>query len=746
MNSLHNTLPLLLLTACAGPASTIVPDGTVPAQDDVWSLSVADEAFLDDWSETYGYRLGSPRSVHFVPEEDRLLYLRSEPRSPVQSLYELDLESGDERTLLTAEQVLAGADQQFSQEELDRRERLRQRVRGITSYQVLDDSDSLLVPLAGSLFLVDRVSGVSREVTPDSPYNNSPIVSPNEDYVGVVRDGELWVVPLADGEDAEQLTHSSETGVTNGLADFIAQEEMGRYDGFWWSTDGERIAFQETDDSTVEMLSRLDPMDPGNEARQAAFPRAGTDNPVVRLGVIALDASEPVWISWDSESFPYLATVRWASDELLTLVVEDRAQHTIVLLGADPNTGTTWEIHREEDQAWINLDQDMPRWLDDGETFLWTTERTGARSVELRDREGALERVVVEAEEAYSGLVHVDEESDSLWFRAQPEPSQSHVFRAGLRTEVGLEQITVEPGWHSASVSDEGHWLHTASLADGTNVRDVVRVSADRIPLRSSAVALPFETNLEVRHVGEREFRASIVRPADFDETERYPVIVSVYGGPMAQTVRLSPRSYVYQQWLANHGFVVVSFDGRGTPNRGRDWERASDGRFVEIALEDQAAALEALLVELPELDGSRVGVMGWSFGGTMAAVMTMRRPDLYRCGISGAPVTEWRDYDTHYTERYLGLPEEAAEAYDANNVLPFLPELERPLLLIHGAMDDNVYFSHSVQLFDQALRLGAPVEFLPLFGATHMVADRELSGALQARYLSFFAEHLASP
>jgi dipeptidyl-peptidase-4 len=163
----------------------------------------------------------------------------------------------------------------------------------------------------------------------------------------------------------------------------------------------------------------------------------------------------------------------------------------------------------------------------------------------------------------------------------------------------------------------------------------------------------------------------------------------------------------------------------------------------VELALEDQATALEALLAELPELDGERVGVMGWSFGGTMASIMTIRRPDLYRAGISGAPVTEWRDYDTHYTERYLGLPDENPDAYDSNNVLPFAADLQRPLLLIHGAVDDNVYFSHAARLFDRLLRAGAPVEFIPLFGASHMVADRELSGALQARYLRFFVEHL---
>jgi dipeptidyl-peptidase-4 len=268
----------LLLGACSG-AATITGSSTTPptpptsaepaasehAALSPWELSEADEAFLDDWSATFGFRLGAPRAVEFVPGEDRVIYLRSEARSPVQSLYELDLDSGVERTLLTAEHVLNGADQEFSQEELDRRERLRERVGGITSYELTEDGRALLVPLGGSLFMVDRISGVSREVAPDTAYNNSPVLSPTGSHVAMVRDDELWVVAVSDGEANRQLTDSAETGVTNGLADFIAQEEMGRYAGFWWSTDGTHIAYQETDDSGVERLSRLDSLDPANE-------------------------------------------------------------------------------------------------------------------------------------------------------------------------------------------------------------------------------------------------------------------------------------------------------------------------------------------------------------------------------------------------------------------------------------------------------------------------------------------------
>ena len=735
---LRTTLLSFLLVGCG--ATSVAPIRTVSLASTEFTLTGEDIAFLDDWSETLGFRLGAPRSISFVPGEDAIIYLRSGARSTVQSLYELDLSTGDERELLTAESVLRGGEEEFSQEELDLRERLRSRVRGISSYQMTEDGTRILVPLAGALFAVDRAAGTSRSIASGDPYNNAPKLSPDGTRVAVVRDREVWVISAEQPTEEVQLTHSASEHITNGLPDFIAQEEMRRFAGFWWSPEGGLIAYQQTDDSAVERLTRLDPIDPSNESRMAAFPRAGTDNPIVRLGVLSSAGGETTWIEWDQERYPYLATVEWADERTLSMVVQDRAQHEIALLGANPQTGETWTILEERDDAWINLDQQMPHWMDDGARFLWTSEREGAWQLEVRAADGSLERVLVGPELGYSSLVHADDEE--VWVRTQAEPTESHVSRVP-RSGGALEPMTEAAGWHGAQVSDEGVWIHSAGLADGTQIRDVIQPDGSRQAIPTQALAAPLTINQEVRSVGEREFRVSIVRPTGFDSDARYPVIVSVYGGPMAQTVRNNPRGYLYQQWLANHGFVVVSFDGRGTPARGREWERASDGRFVQIALEDQARALEDLLAELPQLDPDRVGVMGWSFGGTMAAVMTMRRPDLYRAGISGAPVTEWRDYDTHYTERYLGNPDEDPDAYDSNNVGPHAGELSRPLLLIHGAMDDNVYFSHSVQLFDALLRAGAPVEFIPLFGASHMVADRELSGALQARYLRFFTEHL---
>ena len=236
---------------------------------------------------------------------------------------------------------------------------------------------------------------------------------------------------------------------------------------------------------------------------------------------------------------------------------------------------------------------------------------------------------------------------------------------------------------------------------------------------------------------------AAIIRPRNFDSARRYPVIVHVYGGPHVQTVLASGRNYLLEQWLADQGFIVVSIDGRGSPSRGREFERSIKGNFEELALADQVRGLQALGQKYPEFDLDRAGIFGWSFGGYMSAIAVLRRPDVFHAGIAGAPVVDWHDYDTHYTERYLGLPEKNKSGYAASSVLTYADQLSRPLLIIHGTADDNVYFLHSMKLCDALFRAGKPYEFLPLAGYTHMVPDPVVIERLNGRIAEFFATHL---
>jgi dipeptidyl-peptidase-4 len=276
--------------------------------------------------------------------------------------------------------------------------------------------------------------------------------------------------------------------------------------------------------------------------------------------------------------------------------------------------------------------------------------------------------------------------------------------------------------------------------------RQQVRGAEGRVlaSLRSVAEQPPFLPNLELTTAGDApRFHAAVLRPRSFEKGRRYPVIVSVYGGPHVQTVTAARERYLVQQWIADHGFVVVSLDGRGTPARGRAWERAIRGDLIELPLADQVAGLQALGRKHPEMDLSRVGIYGWSFGGYFSALAVMRRPDVFHAAVAGAPVADWRDYDTHYTERYMGLPDENARGYERSSALSWAKRLSRPLLIIHGTADDNVYFTHSLKLSDALFRAGRPHEFLPLSGFTHMVPDPLVTERLYARIVGFLREHL---
>jgi dipeptidyl-peptidase-4 len=269
------------------------------------------------------------------------------------------------------------------------------------------------------------------------------------------------------------------------------------------------------------------------------------------------------------------------------------------------------------------------------------------------------------------------------------------------------------------------------------------RDGSEAARLRSAAEPAPSVPNLEFSTVGKRGFHAAIIRPRAFEAGRKYPVLVSVYTGPTSQTVILAPWPYLLDQWFADHGFIVVTLDGRGTPGRGREWQRVIKGNLIDVELDDQVEGLQALGAKYVEMDLARVGVFGWSFGGYFSAMAAMRRPDVYKAGIAGAPVCDWQDYDTHYTERYLGLPEQNPDGYRKSSVLTYCAGLKVPLLVIHGTADDNVYFLNSLKMTDALFRAGKHYDFLVLPGFTHMVPDPIVVRSLETRIVDFFTENL---
>jgi dipeptidyl-peptidase-4 len=395
----------------------------------------------------------------------------------------------------------------------------------------------------------------------------------------------------------------------------------------------------------------------------------------------------------------------------------------------------------------VELDEHLPRWLPDGSGFLWVSERSGRRELELHRADGTLERVVFPGSDGFHDLVDVSDDG-SLAYVLSAQPTSTRLWQVGVR-KPGAVPLTGEGEEHGAVFAKRAPvYVDVRTLPGGYPTATVFRREGDKWVkgpvLPSVAETAPFKTTLQLTTVdaGGRRFHAAVVRPRAFQKGKRYPVVVSVYGGPSALTVRADERAYLMAQWMADHGVVVVSIDNRGTPRRDRAWSRAIKGDFGQVPLDDQVTALKALGARLPELDLSRVGIYGWSYGGFMSALAVMRRPDVFKVAVAGAPVVDWRDYDTHYTERYLDLPQANPKGYEASNLLSYAAKLDRPLLLIHGTTDDNVYFFHSLKLAAALFRAGRRFEFLPLT-VTHQVPDPVVREQLWSRIVEFLLRGL---
>jgi dipeptidyl-peptidase-4 len=731
--------------ALAGWLLLLLPPAEAPGEP-AMNDTPLDAGYLRRHAETRGFMLGRPTRPRLIPDGKAVLFLRSGPRSPTLRLYEFDVATGKTRELLTPEAVLNGAQENLSPEEKARRERQRVSAGGFTTFHLSDDGTKILVSLSGKLYVVARESGAVQGLKSSPGTVLDPQFSPGGRAVAYVVDHDLFVYDLAAGKETRVTTGGSERR-THGLAEFVAQEEMQRFSGYWWSPDGRQLAYEEADAAGVEVWYVADPIHPEQPPLPSFYPRPGKANVKVRLGIVAASGGATTWVAWDAAKYPYLADVRRPKRGPLTILVQDRKQQEQVLLQIDPQTGKSTPLLVERDPAWLNLHHDGPRWLEDG-TFLWTAEGPEGARLEWRERDGGLKKVVVPGTAGYQALVDVDPHRRVAVYQAATNPTQAQLYRVSL--EEGKPQpLTPTPGIHAAVFAKD----HSAYVLQSSLPRSMPRATVHRADgtllgeLPSAAENPPFVPQDELLEVGDNPaFHAVIVRPHGFESGRRYPVLLHVYGGPGHLQVTASMGTRLIDQWLADQGFIVVSLDNRGTPGRGHDWERAMRLRFGSVPLDDQVAGLKALGKRFPEMDLGRVGVFGWSFGGYLSALAALRRPDVVRAAVAGAPVVDWHDYDTHYTERYLGLPGENAEAYKEASLLTYAGELRRPLLLVHGTADDNVYFRHTLKLCDALFRSGKDFEVLPLSGLTHMVPDPVVTQRLYGRFAEFFQKHLGKP
>ena len=695
---------------------------------------------------TRNYTLGRP--VHAMPTPDgrEVLFLRSGPRDTKLGLYAYDVATHAVRRLAQPQEA-----ERLSVEERARRERARMTLTGITDFAVSDGGARVLVSQADQLSLVALPDGAATAI-PGSGWI-APHLSPDGRFVAAVRDNDLHVVDLASMRDTQVTTGGTEL-VTHGLAEFAASEELGRADGAWWSPDGMQLLYEEADSTGVERHFIADAGRPSVPPAEFRYPRAGTDNAKTRLGLIPREGGPTIWLAWDHDAYPYIARVAWRKAGRLSVVLLNRAQTRETVLAVDPATGQADTLLTEDDAAWLNLDAGeglglvgghaLPYWLPDGSGFLWAAEQGAHWRLELRGADGTLRHAVTPPELPFLAFDDFDPATGIVTFTADPDRLGSALFRAPLAGGPATA-LAASPGLHDGIFDEHQHaiLLDRTEGADGVAATDILNGGGKVLAaLPSVAERPPAIPRVEFRTAGALQMDAAVLRPAGAKPGQRFPVVLSVYGGPSVKVVLRNPLASLENQCLADQGFIVASLDGRGTPGRGHDWERATKRDFIDLPLQDQVDGLQALGKAIPEMDLARAGITGWSFGGYLTAMAILRRPDVFRAGVAGAPVVDFADYDTAYTERYLGTPQSDPEAYRKTSVLSYAAGLSRPLLIMHGLSDDNVYFQNTVKLTQALTVAGKPYQLLLLPG-THLLPDPVLRARVDEARAAFLAKNL---
>lgn len=685
-------------------------------------------------ARTLRFTLGIPRNVTVASDGRTVRFIRT-PDGVTRSgrLWEYDVETGQETLLVDPEALLGGAEEHLSPEERARRERAREGSGGLVSYDVDEQGRRACFPLSGRLFVVDLAERRVREL-PAVGAVIDPRLDPTGSRVAYANSaGELRVIE-ADGSGDRVLAAPDSDTQAWGRAEFIAAEEMERFRGFWWAPDGSSLLAERFDDRDVPVWHIADPAHPDRPAQPQRYPAAGTSNSRVTLWRLSLDGTDPIEVRWDHDAFEYLARVHWAEDADPIVQVLSRDQRRSLVLQVDPSSGATTVLRELSDPAWVELASAPQR-------------DPHGRLVTLEDVDGR-RRVCLDGEpisgDAWQVRSLVAVQDDGVLTTASSEPTEVQIVRFAPD---GREQVLTDgAAVHGAVVGGDTTVVVRNDAESATTSVTVLSPTRPAGTIAVVAEPVPFEAQPEFVKLGDRQLRAAVLFPRDHvPGSRRLPILMDPYGGPHAQRVLASGRMFLEAQWMADQGFCVVVADGRGTPGRGSHWEREILHRFAEVTLQDQVDAVAAVAARWPDdVDAGRVGITGWSYGGYLAALAVLARPDVFHAAVAGAPVTEWRLYDTCYTERYLGHPDEQPEVYDANSLLPLAPRLSRPLMLIHGLADDNVVAAHTLRLSSALLAAGRPHTVLPLSGVTHMTPQEEVAENLKLIQMEFLRRHLS--
>lgn len=698
----------------------------------------------------------TPRGVRYSPDGSMVTFIQGrEDDASRFDLWAYDVATG-EAEMLVDSLDLEPEEVELSEEEKALRERKRiAGSRGIVSYDWDATGEAILVPIAGDLFYVP-LDGEPRRLTETEGFEYDAKISPNGAYVSFLRDGAVYAIDLEDGKERRITPEADEeAAITYGTAEFVAQEEMLRYTGNWWSPDDAALAYTRVDESTVDIIPRFDIAAEDVTVIEQRYPRAGRPNAVVELYVTEVGKRRPkrVEVDWGASTNTYLARLAWAGPDTFYIQTVNRDQTELTLSRVDAATGAVTPVFTEQQDTWINLSGDF-RPLPDG-GFLWTNEDSGYRHIYHWDAEG--NRTAVTAGKGVVAAIQaIDRAAGEVYYTGYAaNPLERHLYKVSYKDPGSIQQITPSGGTWSVQVAPDGA-SYVGTYSDPSQPRQTALYKADgeriawisKNALTDGHPYAPFVGSHSVPEYGQLEaedgqtLHYSVLKPHDFDPAKRYPAIVEVYGGPGVQRVSRSWQG-LSDQYLQRQGYVVFRLDNRGSDNRGKTFEDVIYERTGGPEVRDQLVGVDWLKTQ-DWIDAERVGIQGWSYGGYMTLMTAFQAPKgTFAAAVSGAPVTDWSLYDTFYTERYMNTPQDNPDGYEASSVFPYTKDINAPLLLIHGMADDNVTFDNSTRLFAALQEADATFEMMTYPGQRHGIRGEALQKHLMRTRMRFLDRHL---
>ncbi|MBU3019860.1 S9 family peptidase [Paraglaciecola agarilytica] len=695
----------------------------------------------------------SANNVKVSPDGKRVTFLQGKTTDYERyDLWEYNIATGNTQMLFNSDDLHSGPET-LSDEEKARRERMRLSGSGIVNYFWSDDGKALLFPLAGDAYYFRLGDEKAQKILDTDAFETDIRFSPKANFISYVREQNLFIKNIKTQVET-QLTFDGKGTIKNAMAEFVAQEEMGRMTGYWWSPDESKIAFTQVDESPVDEITRSEIYADSIKMINQRYPSAGTPNVTVKLAVKDLASGNTQWVDLGKEQDIYLARVNWMKDsQMLTYQWQSRDQKTLELRAFNSQSGKQNTLLTESSNTWVNLNDDL-HFLNDQKHFIWASEKTGFKHLYLYKNDGTLVRQLTEGDWVVDEIEAINEKQGLIYFTGRANtPLEQHIYTVSIAGG-DIKKLSQRSGTHVPSFSDDASvyvdkfstvntpWQVSLHQADGKHLawlnENAIKGSHPLEALQSDWVEPTLDSFVSDDGT---ELYYRLYKPKKIQG--KHPVIVYVYGGPHAQVVTNSwggNRGLLMQYW-ANKGYVVFSVDNRGSNYRGKAFEDPLYKKMGSTEVDDQIAGVK-FLRKLPYVDPERIGIYGHSYGGYMSLMSMFKAGEYFKAGVAGAPVTDWALYDTHYTERYMGNPKDDEDAYIASSVFPYAKNLTGDLMIYHGMADDNVLFTNSTKLYKHLQDLAIPFESMDYPGKKHSIRGKQTGIHLFHTITNFFDRH----